>query len=77
MFTYTVSKIADNLAFKDACIKLESTVKNLKKVNFLIDVDGTLIQIYNLNNNEIKIINDYEVDAVYIDSDISLDSIFL
>lgn len=75
MFSYTVSKEADNLAFKNACIDLEKSVKISKKDKLLIDVDGTLIQIYNADGKKIKVVNDYEVDAVYIDSDIDLKDI--
>ena len=46
MFSYTVSKEADNSAFIKACSDLEKAVKISEKKDILIDVDGTLIQIY-------------------------------
>lgn len=75
MFSYTISNVADNSVFQNACLKLESAINDLKKSDCLVDVDGTIIQKYSLNHSKIIITNDYEVDAVYIDSEISLDSI--
>lgn len=76
MFTYNISKIADNKAFKDACTKIEDSKLELVKDTPLVDVDGTVIQIYKSDGKKIKVYNDYEVDAVYIDSDIDLDMLF-
>ena len=42
----------------------------------MIDVDGSIIRTYNSDNGKIKVYNDYEVDAVYIDSEINLDGLF-
>ena len=46
MFNYTVAKEADNKAFLNACAKIEKELKPLKKEKLLIDVDGSLIQVY-------------------------------
>lgn len=45
----------------------------LRKERLLEDVDETQIQIYHGSSGEIKVVNDYEVDAVYVDSEVSLD----
>lgn len=76
MFKYNIHKEADNSKFKDACKKIENGIKGLKTEEPLIDVDGSVIQIYNSKNGKIKVYNDYEVDAVYIDSEINLDRLF-
>lgn len=76
MFNYTVAKEADNKAFFNACAKIEKELKPLKKENVLADVDGTLIQVYYAENKEIKVFNDYEVDAVYIESEKELSKLF-
>ena len=76
MFNYTVAKEADNKAFLNACEKIEKEFKPLKKDNVLIDIDGTLIQVYYAENKKIKIFNDYEVDAVYIESEKELGTLF-
>ena len=38
----------------------------------MIDVDGTLIQIYNIDGREIVVFDDYVFEMVYIESDIEL-----
>ncbi len=75
MFSYNIAKIADAEAFKKACAIIEAKVRDAKKEELLIDVDGTLIQIYSTATGRIKVVNDYEVDAVYADSDICLTDI--
>lgn len=69
MFNYIIEKEADNKAFFNACAKIEKEVKPLKKEKLLVDVDGSLIQVYYTDNKKIKVLNDYEVDAVYIKSE--------
>lgn len=76
MFNYTVAKEADNNAFLNACAKIENEFKPLKKEKMFVDVDGSLIQIYYTENKKIKVLNDYEVDAVYINSEKELSYLF-
>ena len=75
MFSYTISKNADKKAFDHACALIEARVDDIKKEKILEDVDGSQIQIYNTPSGKIEVYNDYEVDAVYIDSDVNLDHI--
>ena len=72
MYSYNIAKEADQKAFDNTCALIEAKHKGIKKEQLLIDVDGSQIQIYNSPNGKIKVYNDYEVDAVYIDSDIDL-----
>ena len=72
MYSYTLSKHADDNIFRKACLTLEQHIPNLKKEKLLEDVDGSLIQIYVGNDFSIRVDSDCEVDAVYIDSDIEL-----
>lgn len=72
MFTYNISKTASNKVFKSACSAIETGLKGIKKESLLTDADGTQIQIYNTENGKIKVFNDFEVDAVYADSDVNL-----
>lgn len=75
MFSYNISKNADKKAFDKACSAIESKLNGIKKEELLEDVDGTLIQIYKVQDGKIKVVNDYEVDAVYADSDVNLSEI--
>lgn len=72
MYSYNIAKSADKNAFNHTCALIESKVKDVKKGKILEDVDGTLIQIYNAPSGKIKVYNDYEVDAVYVDSEMEL-----
>ena len=68
-------KEADNEKFKEACKKLLHGMDNLIANEPIIDVDGTIIQKYTSSNGNIMVSNDYEIDAVYIDSEVNLDDI--
>ena len=69
MAVYNISKTADNRLFKEVCAVIEKTIPIIEKEPLLMDVDGTLIQIYAVMDGKIKVINDYEVDAVYVEED--------
>lgn len=75
MYKYNIHKNADEEKFNSVCNKIESTVEGLHKEETIMDVDGSAIQIYKKNGKSIKVFNDYEVDAVYIDSEINIDDI--
>ena len=75
MYKYTSYKEADNEKFKEACKKLLHGMDNLIANEPIIDVDGTIIQKYTSPNGNIMVSNDYEIDAVYIDSEVNLDDI--
>lgn len=72
MFSYTVKKNASEEAFEKTCRAIESNFKEIEKDTLLEDVDGTTIQVYHNGVENIKVCNDYEVDAVYVDSDVEL-----
>jgi hypothetical protein len=75
MYKYTFYNEADNEKFKEACKKLLHGMDNLIANEPIIDVDGTIIQKYTSPNGNIMVSNDYEIDAVYIDSEVNLDDI--
>lgn len=75
MFSYNVSKNANKKAFNNICSSIESNINIEKKEKCLTDVDGSQIQIYKTADGQIKVYNDYEVDAVYIDSEVNLGKI--
>lgn len=75
MYSYTVSKSASENEFSRTCSMIESNFKGISKEEILEDMDGTTIQIYHTGKSTIKVFNDYEVDAVYVDSDVDLKGI--
>lgn len=76
MFDYTIAKTADNSHFKWACEQIEKHIDNLNKDKLLVDVDGSTVQIYHADNGDIRIDNDFEIDAVFVTSDIDLSHLF-
>ena len=76
MFSYTISKEADNKAFMRTCALIEDNFKEISKEKMLIDVDGSIYQKYHTPQGIIEVSNDYNIDAVYIDSEINLNHIF-
>lgn len=76
IFTYNVHKTANNEVFNRVCSTIETKVNKVKKDMLLEDVDGTTIQKYKTESGEVKVYNDYEIDAVYVDSEIDLSGIF-
>ncbi len=75
MFSYNVYKEANNAELEKACNLIEKHF-SVEKQSPIIDVDGSKIQEYISRDGVIKVFNDYEVDAVYIDSDLKLNNIF-
>lgn len=75
LYSYTTSLTANNKDFKKVCSQIEEKITGIKKDKLLTDVDGSAIQRYSLGSKEIIVQNDYEVDAVYVDSDIDLKNV--
>lgn len=72
MYSYTIAKTASEAVFQNVCKLIEAHFKGISKERILEDVDGSTIRIYHTGTATIKVYNDYEVDAVYIDSEIEL-----
>lgn len=77
MYSYTVCREYNIEAFLDACSRLEAHFPDWEKEKLLIDpLDGDMVQVYENGGKRIKAENDFFVGAVYIDSDVCLDSLF-
>lgn len=76
MFDYTVFKENSPEEFKKACKKIESLFPNATKKRIVIDVDGSTIQTYTENGKDINVFDDYDVGAVFIESELDLSSTF-
>ena len=72
MFSYNVEKSASKQTFEMVCRLIESHFTGIVKEKLLEDVDGTAIQFYHFDSKTIKVCNDFEIDAVYVDSEIEL-----
>lgn len=75
MYTYNVEKYADTKVFENTCKKILAEAENSTLGKMFVDVDGTQYQLINTPGGEITVVNDYEVDAVYVDSEVNLDKI--
>lgn len=76
-FDYNIHPDNSPEMFKAACEKIESSISGLQKRDLLVDVDGTTIQVYDKDGNEIIVFDDYTIGAVFTQSDIVLDEIFI
>ena len=75
-FEYNVFFDNSPKEFKAACLRIEEKHPEAEKRKMLVDVDGSTIQIYCISGKEIFVFDDYEVGAVYVESDYNLDDIF-
>lgn len=75
MYSYTISKEPNNALFLRICAQIEKHISGSTKDELLIDVDGCCSQTYHFSQGKIKVCNDYEVYALYVDSDIDLSDI--
>ena len=71
-YTYNISPNINKEAFYNTCKLIEENVKDIIEAEYGEDVDGTQIKLYSTEYGQIVIFNDYEVGAVYIESQIPL-----
>lgn len=74
MFDYNISSTADNLIFLKTCKDIEDNF-NLEHKPPVVDVDGSAVQVYQVNGKEIRVDIDILIDAVFVVSDIDLSHI--
>lgn len=76
MFDFTIYRDNSVSEFKRACEIFEKEFPQADKEKLLVDVDGTLIQSYQVAGKKTDIYDDYEVGAVYLKSELDLSGIF-
>lgn len=76
IYNYTIFPDNSPQKFNEFCKKIEKKFPHLHKNKLLIDVDGSTIQTYKYNDKDIDVYDDYDVGAVYVKSEINLDSLF-
>ena len=75
-YSYNVCDQANEELFHKQCAALVKYIPGLEPERLLQDVDGTLIQMYHHKRGEIKVVNDRDTWALYIDSDFDIDPYF-
>ena len=76
MYDYTIFPDNSPKEFKKACKMIQKTLPNATPHDLLIDVDGSTIQTFEYEGQEISVYDDYDVGAVYVISEIDLDNMF-
>ena len=75
IYRYLVNKEADNIHFQAAVANIKRTFPLLHQKEPLIDVDGSVVVVFNDDSVTISVTNDYYSDLVYIDSNFSLEAL--
>ena len=71
-YDYTVYPDNSPEEFERICRLIERNMSGYEKRELLVDVDGSMIQVYENINKKIVVYDDYDVGAVFVRSDISL-----
>lgn len=76
MFEYNIYAENSVEKFKEACVRIETAFPQAIKKKLLVDVDGSLIQIFILEEKEIIVYDDYDIGAVFVESEVDLSNLF-
>lgn len=74
-YDYTISKENNPTEFKKICKIISDMCQDFIASKLLIDVDGSTIQVYSKENQQIVVYDDYDIGAVFVKSDIDLSAI--
>lgn len=75
-YSYTICKFFAPEWFNKQCAALEKHIPKLRKDRLLEDVDSSAWQFYSSPQGELVVKNDYQVDALYIESDFDIEPYF-
>ncbi len=75
MFNYIANNVLSEDNFLQVCKEIEY-IKGVIKGKSIIDVDGTKLQQYLFNGNNIVVIEDLEMGSIIVNSEINLDNTF-
>lgn len=74
-YSYAIRPENDEKAFLKTRKLIGKSIKGLKKEKLITDVDGSHVQLYYLDDQKIAVYNDFDIGAVYVNSDIPLEEI--
>ena len=75
-YDYTIHKDNSPKVFKEGCEKVAKFLPKATRKKLLVYVDGSTIQVFEQEGQEVVLYDDYDVGAVYVSSDINLNKIF-
>lgn len=73
IYDYTIHQDNSPKVFKDTCELISKAFPDAEKAKLLVDVDGSTIQMFTYNGNDIDVYDDYDVGAVFVKSQIPLE----
>lgn len=76
MYEYNITNFFSEKYFKLQCKALEINIQGLELIELLEDVDGSAIATYKTDKGIIKVINDYPIGAMWIESDFDIEPYF-
>lgn len=76
MYNYPICNMADEEIFTKQCAAIEKHLNPLEKKDVLEDVDGSKIQQYVFKEHNIKVVNSYYTNEVYVESEIDIKPYF-
>ena len=71
-YHYTISKENSFKKFKETCAVLDVECALYEKKPLVVDVDGSTVQLYKRGTSRVVVIDDYDIGAVVVNSDIEL-----
>ena len=75
-YNYNICTVADETIFNKQCRALEKYIPRLERVTLLTDVDGSKVQVYQKDGEQLSVHNSYYIDAVFIKSEFDIDPYF-
>lgn len=76
-YSYNIAREFDTEAFWWVVTKLDEILPDNTEQEFIEDfLDGSLLKIYRIDDRVIRVDCDWDIGAVFIDSEINLDAIF-
>ena len=76
MRKYVICNMPDEKLFYKQCNALEKNIPELVKGDLLIDVDGSITQIYYLSGKKIIVRNSEYLGTLEVESEIELEKFF-
>lgn len=74
-FEYSIYPDNSSSIFDETCEKIDRAFKDAEKQEKLVDVDGSTIQRFHIDGKKVVVYDDYDVGAVYVESDINLSGV--
>jgi len=75
-YEYMICTVVDEDIYYKQCAALEKHIPELQKLDELHDVDNSRLQEYLYYDKTIRVLNDYQLNAVHIESAIPLEPFF-